>query len=115
VAVRGGQHVNQKQLIGRVGCTGWCTGPHLHFGLKKGGRYISPTSVKYEPGKPVDPKYHDRWKEARTLLRGKLDAVQIDELFGPKPPSYGMDLNAQDPASSSPTEPMGHPSLTGEP
>lgn len=31
VAVQKGQRVRQKQLIGYVGCTGNCNGPHLHL------------------------------------------------------------------------------------
>lgn len=46
IAVRRGQSVNKGQVIGRVGSTGKSTGPHLHFGLMKGGQWINPTNLK---------------------------------------------------------------------
>jgi len=107
VAVRGGQQVRQKQLIGRVGCTGACTGPHLHFGLKKGGKYMDPTKIKYEPGKPVAAQHQDRWKEARALLKNKLDKIVIADIYGPEPPEDYVDPTAPDkPDEAKPEEPV---------
>jgi murein DD-endopeptidase MepM/ murein hydrolase activator NlpD len=36
VAVGRGSHVGRGQRVGRVGCTGWCSGPHLHFEVWRG-------------------------------------------------------------------------------
>lgn len=39
-----GQWVERGQLIGYVGCTGWCTGPHVHFEVLYNGTYTDPLS-----------------------------------------------------------------------
>jgi murein DD-endopeptidase MepM/ murein hydrolase activator NlpD len=41
-AVSNGAHVQQGQVIGYVGCTGNCTGPHLHFETRVDGQARDP-------------------------------------------------------------------------
>ena len=40
--VRVGEHVTAGQRLGTAGCTGWCTGTHLHFELRRFGRPVDP-------------------------------------------------------------------------
>ena len=54
IAVRPGQRVSQGDLVGRVGKTGLATGPHLHYGLKKNGRYVNPI-IEHRNMPPGDP------------------------------------------------------------
>jgi murein DD-endopeptidase MepM/ murein hydrolase activator NlpD len=42
IAVGNGQSVSQGQVIGYVGCTGHCLGPHLHFEVRINGSAVDP-------------------------------------------------------------------------
>ena len=45
VTVSAGQIVPAGKQIGTVGCSGFCTGPHLHFEIKRGNSHVNPLSV----------------------------------------------------------------------
>lgn len=37
-----GEQVKVGAKLGEIGCTGLCTKPHLHFAIKKNGKYVDP-------------------------------------------------------------------------
>jgi murein DD-endopeptidase MepM/ murein hydrolase activator NlpD len=41
--VRAGQSLVPGERVGVAGCTGWCTGTHLHFELRFRNRAVNPT------------------------------------------------------------------------
>jgi len=48
--VRIGQVVQAGQPIGTAGCTGWCSGTHLHFELRLHGRPVDPMRFRQYSG-----------------------------------------------------------------
>jgi hypothetical protein len=46
--VRNGEHVTAGQLLGIAGCTGYCTGTHLHFEVRENGSPVNP--LQFLPG-----------------------------------------------------------------
>jgi murein DD-endopeptidase MepM/ murein hydrolase activator NlpD len=45
ILVSAGQRVTRGEVIGKIGTTGNSTGPHLHFEVKKGRKYVNPVNV----------------------------------------------------------------------
>jgi murein DD-endopeptidase MepM/ murein hydrolase activator NlpD len=54
IHVRVGQHVSQKETLGLVGSTGLASGPHLHYGLLKHGRYLNPLAQQFDKGRSLE-------------------------------------------------------------
>ncbi|MBA3540777.1 MAG: M23 family metallopeptidase, partial [Deltaproteobacteria bacterium] len=66
-----GQRIEAKTVIGYVGATGLATGPHLHFGVKKGGQFIDPSKLAPMKGTSIATKDAD----AFHAEVGKLEAM----------------------------------------
>jgi hypothetical protein len=53
--VKTGERVKRGQLLGLIGATGRVTGPHLHFGVKLLGQYVSPNDLLKLPAWTTEP------------------------------------------------------------
>jgi murein DD-endopeptidase MepM/ murein hydrolase activator NlpD len=74
-----GDRVRQKTVIGYVGQTGLATGPHLHFGLQKHGKYVDPEEIESVPRPGVPRSHRARFiRESRELFE-RLQQGTADE------------------------------------
>lgn len=74
--VRVGSRVSQKQVIGYVGMTGRATGPHLHYLVKRGGRFINPLSLKFPPADPIPAAELEQFRVAVAPYVAQLGGEQ---------------------------------------
>jgi murein DD-endopeptidase MepM/ murein hydrolase activator NlpD len=70
-----GSTVKQKTVIGYVGATGLATGAHLHFSVKKHGKYIDPMKMKMARGPGVPRKYRAAFEAEISGLVAQLGDV----------------------------------------
>ena len=61
--VKSGKRVNQGQIIGYVGSTGYATGPHLHYEFLVNGVHQNPRTVSLPQAEPVARKEISRFRE----------------------------------------------------
>jgi murein DD-endopeptidase MepM/ murein hydrolase activator NlpD len=74
IDVRQGQRIGQGDLVGQVGCTGVCTGPHLHFEYRVKGVHRDPLVIAREgaSGEPIAARYRPAFQEVAQAMRAQL-------------------------------------------
>ncbi len=73
-----GQAVKAKTVIGYVGMTGLATGPHLHFGMQKSGRYVDPTTIESVRGPGVAKGDRKAFGRAQKRWAKRLEGVGVE-------------------------------------
>lgn len=74
IGVKKGQKVEQGEIIGAVGSTGFSTGPHLHFEFRVDGEHRDPLTLVAEGGgaQPLSASSKLVFDKASVLMRSQL-------------------------------------------
>ncbi len=72
--IRRGVSVKKSQTIGYVGCSGLCTGPHLHFEMWQDNRYVDPLRANVPVERQIDPLLMGIFDTTKNLFLERLDA-----------------------------------------
>jgi murein DD-endopeptidase MepM/ murein hydrolase activator NlpD len=79
-----GDRVNQGDIIGYVGSTGWSTGPHLHYEVHENGKKIDPLSFEPPPAEPVDSANMERFNKEKRKWIDDINKIKTPKVKASK-------------------------------
>lgn len=88
-----GSKLKQRQALGMVGSTGRSTGPHLHFAIKRYGRFVDPASLLNGPGAPLPAAMVPKFRAVAEPLRAELEHIPLAAAPVPDEPAKTDDAD----------------------
>ncbi len=76
--IQKGTRVRQGQVIGYVGASGYATGPHLDFRVRKDGRFVNPRTLVLPPADPVADPLRPTFEILARLYDETLDNLDLE-------------------------------------
>jgi len=73
-----GDKVKQGDVVGFVGSTGWATGSHLDYRIKKNGKWVNPKKLSLPPADPVVDARRAEFAQRVARLDALLSEVPSD-------------------------------------
>jgi murein DD-endopeptidase MepM/ murein hydrolase activator NlpD len=80
-----GVKVAQGQVIGYVGASGYATGPHLDFRVKRNGKFVNPRKLKLPAAAPVPSDQLAHFTTQKNILATSLAELAIGEIVTLQP------------------------------
>lgn len=77
-----GRKVNQGDIIGTVGMTGFSTGPHLHYEFKVDGEHVDPLSAALPIAEPLTTAEQRRFAQVSGAYQSKLATAVLSKSAG---------------------------------
>jgi murein DD-endopeptidase MepM/ murein hydrolase activator NlpD len=74
-----GARVRQGQVIGYIGMTGYATGPHLDYRVRKGNTFVNPRKISLPPAQPVTNANMASFIDLRDRHLARLANVSVGD------------------------------------